>query len=203
MFWLYSTAPPMVSWYRTRNESTQDTATPRMVTVCEPARPRNLPRKPASTQPTSGASAIVSRMDVERPMCSALHAVDVGDVDRAARTEQQHQDRQADGSFRRGHGENEEHENLPRDVAEETRERHEVHVHGEQHQLDRHQQHDHVLAVDEQAGDGDAEQHRAKHDVVCERDHGCDSCGTVGSSGRTAAIFTMRTRSRGLTLTCW
>src|SRR3546814_9716262 len=122
MFWLYASAPPRVSWYSTMNDSAQDTATPRMVTVWEPARPRNLARKPASTQPTSGASAIVSRMVVERPMCSALHAVDVGDIDRAAAAEQQHQDRQADGGFRRGHGKNEKHEYLPRDIAEETRE---------------------------------------------------------------------------------
>src|SRR3546814_5566148 len=45
----------------------------------------------------------------------------------------------------------------------------EVDVHREQHQLDRHQQDEHVLAVEEDAGDADAEQHRAERQVVAER----------------------------------
>jgi hypothetical protein len=41
-----------------------------------------------------------------------------------------------------------------------TRERHEIHVHRQQHQFDGHQQDDRVLAVEEDAGNRDAEQHR-------------------------------------------
>ena len=74
--------------------------------------------------------------------------------------EQHDQDREADRRLGRRDGQDEEHEHLPGEVAEEVRERDEVEVDREQHQLDRHQQHDHVLAVEEDADHADREQDR-------------------------------------------
>src|SRR3546814_10680948 len=90
-------------------------------------------------------------------------------VDRVPGAEQRDQYREAARGLGRGHGEDEEHEHLPGRIAGFARERDEVDVHREQHQLDRHQQDDHVLAVEEDAGDADEEQHRAERQVVAER----------------------------------
>src|ERR1700744_3239450 len=181
-----------------------------MVAVCAPARPISLPKRPARIRTTRGANAIVSRIESERLIGSTLHAVDFGDIDRAAIAEQQDQDRQADSGFRRGHGKDEEHEDLAADIAEEAREGHEVGVHRQEHQLDRHQQHDHVLAVDEESGDRDTEEDRAEDDVMGKRDHLAFSCvgSTTGAgAGLTEAIFSLatlitRTRSVACTSTC-
>src|SRR5512135_1059007 len=132
---------------------------------------------------------------------SAFHTVDFADVDRRAVAEQHDQDCQPDRRLRRGHGQDEEHEHLAGDIAEETRERDEIHVHREQHQFDRHQQHDDVLAVDEDARDRNAEQDRAEADVVGQGqvhafDHG------VAPPLVTLAILTMRTRSLTRTADC-
>jgi hypothetical protein len=47
-------------------------------------------------------------------------------------------------------------------VTQIVREGHEVHVHGQQHQLDGHEQNNQVLAVQKNADHGQCEQHRAK-----------------------------------------
>ena len=58
-------------------------------------------------------------------------------------------------------------------VAEHPRERDEVEVDGEQHELDAHQQQDDVLAVQEDAGHAQAEQDGREHEVMRRRDdHG-------------------------------
>src|SRR3546814_5042788 len=84
----------------------------------------------------------------------------------------------------------------------------------DQHHRDRHQQKDHVLGVEEDARDADAEQHCAERQVVAERkplreqfhhlpSPPASSAG-VGASGagRLASIFTMRKRSPARTLAC-
>src|SRR5690606_28425307 len=149
------------------------TATPRIVTVCAPARPTWRPNSPATMEPSSGASTMASSTDLEMAismpgMRSTLQRVDLGDVDRAPVAEQGDQDGQADRGLRRGHGQDEEHEDLPGGIAELAREGDEIDVHREQQQLDAHQQDDHVLPVQEDAGDADAEQHRAKQEVMAE-----------------------------------
>src|SRR5690606_35460928 len=107
-----------------------------------------------------------------------------------------------------------EHEHLPGCIAGIARERDEIDVDREQHQLDRHQQDDHVLAVEEDARDADAEQHGAEREVVPERKplgeqfHHLPSppASSVGAgasgTGLLASIFTMRKRSPALTLAC-
>src|SRR5690606_34245141 len=120
-----------------------------------------------------------------------------------------------DRGLGRGHGEDEEHEYLPGRVAGVARERDEVDVDREQHQLDRHQQDDHVLAVEEDARDADAEQRRAQREVVAERKalgeqfHYLPSppaspsdAGASGAAGRMGSIRTMRKRSAARTFAC-
>src|SRR5690606_19874963 len=100
---------------------------PRMVTQWAPARPTWRPKKPATALPSSGASAITRSVFIEIIARSALERVEFGDVDRPPVAEQRHEDGQADRGFGRGHGQDEEHEDLPGDVAEEAREGDEVH----------------------------------------------------------------------------
>src|SRR5690606_30756667 len=190
-------------------DRTKATATPRMVTVCAPARPICLPNSPARMAPARGASG-TSRYSVCISIISAspllaLEAVEIVDVDGRQVTEENHQDGQADRSFCGGDGQNEDHEHLAVKVIHVAGERNEIHVDGEQHQLDGHQQNDQVLAVQEDSDDGDAEQHRAENQIMRQRDHALlpswPSAGAAGAS-TSAAIFTTRTRSAALTRTC-
>ena len=83
--------------------------------------------------------------------------------------EQEHEDGEDDRGFRSGNGQDEEHEDLARHVAQVAGECDEVEIHGEQHELDRHQHDDHVAAVQENARDADREQDRAQNEVVRQR----------------------------------
>src|SRR3954468_7215358 len=136
-------------------------ATPAMVSECATQRGSELQKTPEMIAATRGASGMASsrfglRVSVTR---STLEGAQVFDIDAASLAEQHDEDGEADGGLRRGHGQHEEHEYLPVDVAEVTRERHEVEIHGEQQQLDAHQQENEVLPIDEHAGDRDREQH--------------------------------------------
>src|SRR5690606_506610 len=186
-----------------------------MVTDCAPTRPTWRPKRPATMAPSSGASTIASSSDLERTISmpgipSALQRVEFGDVDRAPVAEQRDQDRQADRGLGRGHGEDEEHEDLAGGIAELARERDEVDVHREQHQLDAHQQDDHVLPVEEDAGDADAEQRSGQRQVVAEGQalpeelhHLFSASGAAPGTGASSArctelgMSTMRRRSPG------
>src|SRR5678815_3753147 len=169
-------APSTATTYRTQAEIRNETRTPRMVTVCAPARPICLPNRPATIAPTSGAIGTTVRSAGERVVAiSALQRVELVDGDRRARSEQHDQDRQTDSRLGRGDSEDEEHEHLPGHVAQVVREGDEVQVDGEQHQLDRHQQHDQVLAVEEDADHREREQDRADGEIVAERD-GAEAC---------------------------
>src|SRR5690606_19296805 len=133
MFGLYADAP-CTSCQSTQAENAQLTATPRMVTVCAPARPTWRPNRPATIAPSSGASTMSSRCVVESSIDRLpLEQIDVGDVDRAPVAEQRYQDRQSDRRLGGRNGEDEEHEHLPRGLAELARERHEVDVDRQQH----------------------------------------------------------------------
>jgi D-arabinose 5-phosphate isomerase GutQ len=128
---------------------------------------------------------------------SSLQRVQVFDVDRAQVAEQHHQDRQADRRLRGGDRQDEEDEHLARDVAQEMREGDEIHVHREQHQLDRHQQDDHVLAVEEDADHGDREQQRAEHQEMGERQRHQSSFALAMDTSRTRSSRRARTCSAG------
>src|SRR3954470_7484654 len=128
---------------------------------------RRLP-SPAMSAPIRGSNTIQASISA-----SAVHHVDVFDRDRAAVAEIDHQDRKTDRGFRGRHGQHEHGEDLPHHVAEEMREGDQVDVDREQHQLDRHQDDDDVLAVQEDAEDPDGEQDRRDGQVVREGDfHG-------------------------------
>src|SRR5689334_6308962 len=100
-------------------------ATPAMVMVCAPARPICLPKRPATIDAMSGRTGMrMSRVGFT--LVSPFQRVQVFDVDAAAFAEQHDENGETDGRLGRGHGEHEEHEHLPADVAEITRERHEV-----------------------------------------------------------------------------
>src|SRR5690606_19358530 len=81
------------------------------------------------------------------------------------------------------------------DRAQVTREPDEIHLDREQHQFDSHQQDDDGLPDEEDAGDADAEQHRAEHKEITQRDHGYTSRRV--SNG----MLTTRTRSAAFTAT--
>src|SRR5687767_12050307 len=133
-------------------------ATPSRVTVCAPMRPTCRPNRPAMMLPNSGASTTAISRLLERVISiygSALQRVDFADIDGAAGTEQGYQDRKADGGLGCGHGQDEEDEQLSGRITQLTREPDEIDVHRQQHQLDGHQQHDDVLAVEEDAGEAD------------------------------------------------
>src|SRR5690242_19396392 len=97
---------------------------------------------------------------------SAFQAVEVFDIDGLQVAEQHDQDRQSDRGLGGGHRENEKHENLTGGVAEIMRERDEIHVHRQQHEFDRHQQDQHVLAVQEYPDHADREKDRAQYQVM-------------------------------------
>src|SRR5260221_2314342 len=122
----------------------------------------------------------------------SLEAPEVVDVDRTEVAEERDQDREPDRRLGRRHRQYEEHEHLAREVAELVREGDEVHVDGEQHQLDRHQQDDEVLAVEEYSDHADREEQRAEDEEVLERNHGA-APGVVELSIDTC--FTIRRRS--------
>src|SRR4051794_11047842 len=117
-----------------------------------------------------------NRCPLFRIMRSALHQIDVLNRNRAAVAEIDHQDGETDCGFSGRHGEHQEREDLPDDIAEEGRERHEVDVDREQDQLDRHQDDDDVLAVDEDAEDAQREQDRGDREIMAEADDHISPC---------------------------
>ena len=138
-------------------------------------------------------AAITRKAFTNEALLDRLDRELIADRDRIDR--QRSEDRKADGGFGGRHGQHEKHEHLSRCIPEEAREGHEIDVHRQQHQLHAQQQHDDVLAVDEDARDADGEQQRAEREVVAERDHGARSLVT-------GSILTMRRRSALRTSTC-
>src|ERR1043166_1302056 len=128
--------------------------------------------RPATMQPSSGRKTMAWYIGVGL----ALHQIDVFDRDRAAVAIEHDQDGEPDGGLGRRNGQHQQREDLPDQVAEERGERHQVDVDGEQDQLDRHQDDDDVLAVDEDAEDPEREQDRGDREVVAEPDAHVSPC---------------------------
>src|SRR6267143_3066451 len=156
-------------------EARNESSTEKIVTLCAPWRVMKRPPRPATRAPISGAKAAMrARSFIPALELSSFQLVEVFDVDGVQVAEQDNENRQPDGRLGGGHGEDEEHEHLPGDVAEEVREGDEVQVDRQQHQLDRHQQHDQVAAVEEDADHADREEDRAQHEVVRDLErHSC------------------------------
>src|SRR5688572_6172119 len=124
---------------------------------------------------------------------STFQPVEILDVDGIDAAEEHDQYREPDRRLRGGNRQDEEDEYLPGSVAQEMRESDEIHVDGEQHELDRHQEDDHVLAVQEDPDDRNGEKNGREHEIVRERDH-------FASSRFSTGMDTMRTRSSRRTL---
>src|SRR5262249_1316258 len=123
---------------------------------------------------------------------STLHNTDVLDRDGAAIPEESDDDRQADGGLARRDRQHEQGEDLADEITHVRRERHQVHVAGGQHQLDRHQDDDHVLAVDEDAEDAEREQDRRDGEIVPESDRHAPSFLRRPAKSPTAAQWQSR-----------
>src|SRR5438552_2064984 len=147
-------------------DSTADAATRAQVMSSDAVSPRRRPSSPATTAPSSGRNTMATSM----PLPLALHHIDVFDGDRPAVAEIDHQDGEADRRFRGGDGQHEHGEHLAHQVVQEGRERHQVDVDRQQHQLDRHQDDDDVLAVEEDAEDAEREQDGGNRQVMGEAD---------------------------------
>src|ERR1700730_7408007 len=146
---------------------------------------------------------------------SALHQIDVFDLDRAAVAEVHHEHGKADRGFRGGHREHHQRKHLADDVAEEGRERHQVDVARPQNQLDRHQDDDDVLAIEKDAEDPRGEQDRPDRQIMSKPDRhrthsaasaSCSPCPettlrTVMASSGVRAFCTLM--SCRLTLALW
>src|SRR5277367_271610 len=125
---------------------------------------------PAIIAPRSGRTTMASYMPL------ALHQIDVFDGDRAAIAEIGDQDGQPDRGFRRSHRQHQQRIDLADDVAEKTRERHQIEVDGEQDELDRHQDDDHVLAVEKDSQNAEREQDRGDRQVMAKPDDHDSPC---------------------------
>src|ERR1035437_6737632 len=99
-------------------------------------------------------------------MRSTLHQIDVFDRDRAAVAVIDHEDGEPDRGFRRRHREHQERVDLPDDVAEMAGKGDQIDVDREQDQLDRHQDDDHVFAVEEDAENPEREQDRGDREIM-------------------------------------
>ena len=122
--------------------------------------PMRAPRSPAIKQPMSGRKTIAVYTR------SPLHGVDVFNRDGAAVAEKRHENGEADGRLGGSNGQNEHRENLADEITQKGGERDEVDVHGEQNELDRHQDDDDVLPVQEDAEDAEREQNRGNRQIM-------------------------------------
>src|SRR6185503_13311773 len=111
MVTLVSVSEPPTMPISTQAESRNESPTPRMVTQWAAARGMKRMPRPATAAARSGASTMM-RKTLCRSM-SALHSVEVFDVDAGAVAEQHHQDGEADGRLRCRDRQDEEHEHLP------------------------------------------------------------------------------------------
>src|SRR6201987_725729 len=148
----------------TKTPSTAANSSAPQVISCEPRSPIARPKKPTMTEATSG------RKTTAAANASAPHHVDVFDPDCAAIAKVDHENCKPDRCFRCRHRQHEHCKGLADEVVEKNRERDEVDADREQHQLDRHQHDDHVLAVKENAKDTEREQDRGHRQIMRKAD---------------------------------
>src|SRR4029453_379265 len=111
---------------------------------------------------------------------SPLHQVHIVDVDGLAVAIDQDHDGQPDTDLRCGHGDHEQGKDLPRDVVELARERHQVDVDRVQHELDRHQDQARV-ATSQHPIDAAREEHGAEEQEQGQVDGGGADHGSASS----------------------
>src|SRR5580700_11087884 len=152
---------------------------------------------PAMTAPSSGRKTMASYMP---PL--AFHQIDVFNRDRTAVAEIGDEDGEPDRGFRRRERENDQRIDLADDVAEESRERHQIDVDGEQNELDRHQDDDDVLAVEEDAQDPEREQDRGNRQIMPEPDDHGSPPSPCPDLTLTTSIAVSRRRATWLAIFC-
>src|ERR1700756_3772108 len=145
-----------------KRPSTADSKRAPQVTSCAPRSPIARPKKPAMTAARRGRKTTATAQQ------SAFHHIDVLDRDRASVAEIDDEDRETDRRFRRRNRQHEHRKGLPDEVAQKDREGDEIDADRKQHQLDRHQHDDDVLAVKKNAEDSECEQDRGNRQVVRE-----------------------------------
>src|SRR5579862_528982 len=150
------------TWSNTTIDSTAAAETARHVTSWAKRSPSARPRNPARKAAISGRKTMAPATYA----MSALHQMDVFHRDRAAVAEVHHENGKPDRRLGRRHGQHEHGEDLAGEVAKERGERHEVYVHREQHQLDRHQDDDHVPSIEEGPEDADREERGGNDEIV-------------------------------------
>src|SRR5438105_14132230 len=141
-----------------------DSTSAPQVTSWAPRSPIARPKKPAINAASSG------RKTTRTANASALHHVDVLDLERAAIAEIDDQDGETDRRLSRRDGQHEHREDLADEIVQDDRKGDEVDVDREQHQLDRHHDDDDVLAVEKNAEDPEREQDCGDRQVMGEAD---------------------------------
>src|SRR6266568_5384604 len=101
---------------------------------------------------------------------STFHQIDVLHRNRAAIAVVDHENREPDRGFRRRDSEHQKSKNLADEVAEKGRKGDQIDVDREQDQLDRHQDDNDILPVEEDAENPEREQDRRDREVVTEPD---------------------------------
>src|SRR3712207_3289691 len=172
-----TTAWFLITSKATNTDSTKRTPTA-MMPDSDPPFGSFLPKSRITTYERAGISGI-SQESSEKPaslawvpvsaaaarIISALHEVDLVEVDGDPVPVDEQDDRQADADLGGGDGDDEEGEDLAGGVVQLGGERHQVDVHGVEHQLDAHQ-HEHAVAPGQHAVDAGAEQEGGQHDVL-------------------------------------
>src|SRR6202012_1925972 len=159
---------------------------------CRRSDSAHAPRTGRSGPPGWRRAAAGKRWLESYPPALVLYQIDILNRHRAAVAEIDHQHGKADRGFRGRHRQHQERKDLADDVTEEGRERHQVDVDGEQDQLDRHQDDDDVLAVEEDAENTQREQDRADREIMSETDRHCTHSG-ASASCRPCPEATLRT----------
>src|SRR6516162_9887007 len=161
-----------------RRPRTADARRAPQVTSCEPRSPIARPKKPAITVARSGrkttaaanvptpGSVIAELSPSTRASSSALHHVDVFDPDGAAVAEVDNEDGETDSRLRRRNGQHKHREDLADEVVKKHGESDKVNADRKQHQLDRHQHDDHILAVQKDTEDSEREEYGGDRQVM-------------------------------------
>src|SRR5262245_54257428 len=115
----------------------------------------------------SSGTGASGRLDISA-LCSALEEIDLRHVDGAAVAEIDDDDSEPDRGLRRCDREHNQCEHLSDEVAMEGGEGDEIEIHRKQHQLDAHENDDHILAVQEDTENAEREQDRGNREVMGE-----------------------------------
>src|SRR5215213_9589621 len=141
--------------------------TPQAIPAATPLLTRPLSRNPLSNAPRKGRTGMIQRRSFMLVFL-ALEVRRLVELRRLAQAVEGDQDAQPHRRLARGHGDGEDREDLSGQIRELIRERDQVQVHRVEHQLDRHQHGDHVLARGDPE-DADGEEQAREHQIVRSR----------------------------------